>query len=47
LSGSPVRPANPPDEDLAEALCLICELRPVDGGPCSMRCAECREKAAA
>jgi hypothetical protein len=30
-----------------EVLCLICETRPVDGGPCSMRCKECRERAAA
>jgi hypothetical protein len=35
------------NDDLAEALCLICELRPVAGGPCSLRCAECRKKAAA
>jgi hypothetical protein len=34
-------------EGLAEVLCLICELRPVVGGPCSLRCAECRKKAAA
>jgi hypothetical protein len=35
------------DGDLAEALCLVCELRPVVGGTCSLRCAECREKSAA
>jgi Protein of unknown function (DUF3631) len=29
--------------DLAEALCLVCEARPVVGGPCSLRCTECRE----
>jgi AAA domain-containing protein len=28
-------------------LCIICELRPITGGPCSLRCSECREKAAA
>jgi hypothetical protein len=44
LSG---RPGNPLEDDLAEVLCLICEVRPVAGGPCSLRCAECREKAAA
>jgi hypothetical protein len=39
------------DEDLdfgdddAHRLCLICELRPVVGGPCSLRCAECRGEA--
>jgi hypothetical protein len=33
--------------DLVEALCIVCEFRPVDGGPCSMRCAECQEKTAA
>jgi hypothetical protein len=33
------------DGDLAEALCLTCELRPVVDG--SLRCAECREKTAA
>ena len=30
-----------------ELLCLICDLRPIDGGPCSLRCAECRENSAA
>jgi hypothetical protein len=34
-----------PTEDLA--LCLVCQLRPVDGGPCSLRCAECKAKVAA
>jgi hypothetical protein len=47
LSGCPGRPTDPAERDLAEALCLICELRPVEGGPCSLRCAECRAKAAA
>jgi Protein of unknown function (DUF3631) len=37
----------PSQPDLADVLCLVCELRPVVGGPCSLRCAECREKAAA
>jgi hypothetical protein len=46
LSGSPVRPVSPLEESLTEALCLVCELRPVVGGPCSLRCAECRESAA-
>jgi hypothetical protein len=32
---------------LVEALCIVCDSRPVDGGPCSMRCAECQEKTAA
>jgi hypothetical protein len=44
------------EHDLAEldnwvktdfVLCVICEARPVAGGPCSLRCARCREKAAA
>lgn len=35
------------EPDLAEVLCLVCERRPVEGGPCSMRCSECREKTAA
>ena len=34
-------------DDLVEALCLICERLPVVGGPCSLRCAKCRERAAA
>ena len=33
------------DGDLSKALCLVCELRPVDGD--SLRCAECQEKAPA
>jgi Protein of unknown function (DUF3631) len=33
--------------DLVEALCIVCDSRPVDGGPYSLRCAECQEKAAA
>jgi hypothetical protein len=49
LSGSPVRPANPLDDWVKRdlVLCLICEARPVAGGPCSLRCAVCREAAAA
>jgi hypothetical protein len=31
--------------DPEEQLCLICELRPISGGPGSMRCDVCREKA--
>lgn len=46
-SGIEKKPTPCASEGLAEALCLICELRPVVGGPCSLRCAECREKAAA
>jgi AAA domain len=48
--GSSVRetaPSRAPSADLDEPLCLICELRPISGGPCSFRCAECREKTAA
>jgi hypothetical protein len=37
----------PKGEDIAHLLCLICDRRPVVGGPCSLRCAECREKSAA
>jgi hypothetical protein len=37
----------PSNGELAEALCIICELHSVDGGPCSLRCGECRETAAA
>jgi Protein of unknown function (DUF3631) len=33
--------------DVADALCLVCELRPVTGGPYSMRCSECQETGAA
>jgi len=44
LSSSELTPSN---GDLAEALCIICELRAVTGGPCSLRCAECRETTAA
>jgi hypothetical protein len=33
------------DGGLAEALCILCELRPADGN--SLRCSECREKVAA
>jgi hypothetical protein len=33
--------------DVAEVLCLICERRPVVGGPCSLRCTKCQEKTAA
>jgi hypothetical protein len=49
LSGSPVRPVNPLDDWVKRdlVLCLICEARPVAGGPCSLRCAVCREAAAA
>jgi hypothetical protein len=36
----------PGDEAFPKALCLVCELRPVVGGPCSLRCAECRKNAA-
>jgi hypothetical protein len=35
------------EPDLAEVLCLVCELRPIEGGPCSMRCSECRENSSA
>jgi IclR helix-turn-helix domain len=31
----------------AEPVCLVCDLRPVVGGPCALRCVECQEKAAA
>jgi Protein of unknown function (DUF3631) len=43
--GVTVSNGNHGDGDLSEALCLVCELRPVDGD--SLRCAECREKAPA
>jgi hypothetical protein len=46
-SGAIERPLRA-DEGLADApLCIICELRPIAGGPCSLRCPECRVKAAA
>jgi hypothetical protein len=34
-------------DDLAEPICVICDLRPIAGGPCSLRCAECQERSAA
>jgi hypothetical protein len=33
-------------DSLTDVLCVICRLRPIAGGPCSLRCEECREKAA-
>jgi hypothetical protein len=42
-----VRDGQAPPPPLTDALCVICELRPITGGACSLRCSQCRNEAAA
>lgn len=47
LSGSPVRPDDPPDDDPGVAECLVCERSFLTDGFHELRCLECVTGAAA